>query len=114
MPGHLPIAGASRTLRTLLRDRMQQATIGVTLAPPDVTPDGASGLRVNLYLLHVAPNPHLANLPPRADAAGRVPIRPPLGIEVISCPSRDDPPEAWWEDPVATRFLVNELLKRVY
>jgi uncharacterized SAM-binding protein YcdF (DUF218 family) len=38
----------------------------------------------------------------------------PLGIEVISCPSRDDPPEAWWEDPVATRFLVNELLKRVY
>lgn len=82
MPGHLPIAGASRTLRTLLRDRMQQATVAVTLAPPDVTPDGASGLRVNLYLLHVAPNPHLANLPPRADGAGRVPVRPPLGIDL--------------------------------
>lgn len=82
MPGLLPIAGASRTLRTLLRDRMQQATVAVTLAPPDVTPDGASGLRVNLYLLHVAPNPHLANLPPRPDPAGRVPVRPPLGIDL--------------------------------
>lgn len=37
-----------------------------------------------------------------------------LGIEVISCPSRDDPPEEWWEDPVASRALVSELLKRVY
>ncbi len=82
MPGHLPIAGASRTLRTLLRDRMQLETVSVTLAPPDVTPDGAAGLRVNLYLLHVAPNPHLANLPPRADTAGRVPVRPPLGIDL--------------------------------
>lgn len=82
MPGHLPIAGASRTLRTLLRDRMQLETVAVTLAPPDVTPDGAAGLRVNLYLLHVAPNPHLANLPPRPDPAGRVPVRPPLGIDL--------------------------------
>ncbi|WP_439579070.1 Pvc16 family protein [Elioraea sp.] len=82
MPGLLPIAGASRTLRTLLRDRMQQDSVAVTLAPPDITPDGASGLRVNLYLLHLIPNPHLANLPPRPDAAGRVPVRPPLGIDL--------------------------------
>lgn len=43
----------------------------------------------------------------RAEAA-------PRGIEVVSCPSPDEAPEAWWEDPVATRFLVSELLKRIY
>lgn len=38
----------------------------------------------------------------------------PHGIEVLSCPSRDDPPADWWQDPVATRYLVSELLKRIY
>lgn len=38
----------------------------------------------------------------------------PRGIEVLSCPSPDEAPEAWWEDPVATRYLVSELLKRIY
>lgn len=38
----------------------------------------------------------------------------PAGIEVVSCPSADDPPEEWWTDPVATRYLVSELLKRIY
>lgn len=81
MSGHLPIAGASRTLRTLLRDRMAQA-VEVTLAPPDIVPDGATGLRVNLYLLHLAPSPHLANLPPRPDMQGRIPARPPLALDL--------------------------------
>jgi hypothetical protein len=82
MVGLLPIAGASRTLRTLLRDRMAQESVAITLAPPDITPDGVSGIRVNLYLLHLVPNAHLANRSPRADSAGRVPIRPPLGIDL--------------------------------
>lgn len=43
----------------------------------------------------------------RAEAA-------PRGIEVVSCPGPDEAPEAWWEDPVAARFLVSELLKRIY
>ena len=81
MSGHLPIAAASRTLRTLLRDRMAQA-VEVTLAPPDIVPDGTTGLRVNLYLLHLAPSPHLANLPPRPDMQGRVPVRPPLALDL--------------------------------
>ncbi len=38
----------------------------------------------------------------------------PRGIEVLSCPSQDEAPEAWWEDPVATRYVVTELLKRIY
>lgn len=81
MSGHLPIAGASRTLRTLLRDRMSQAA-EITLAPPDITPNGSAGLRVNLYLLHVQPNAHLANIPPRPDPLGRVPARPPLALDL--------------------------------
>jgi hypothetical protein len=80
--GHLPIAGASRTLRTLLRDRMAEASIGVTLSPPDVVPSDAVGLRVNLYLLHLAPSPHLMNLAPRPDLQGRVPLRTPLALEL--------------------------------
>ncbi|WP_144183056.1 DUF4255 domain-containing protein [Elioraea rosea] len=82
MAGHLAIAGASRTLRTLLRDRMAQEDLAVTLAPPDVTPADANGLRVNLYLLHVAPSPHLMNVPPRPDLQGRVPARPPLAVDL--------------------------------
>ncbi len=82
MSGHHAIAGASRTLRTLLRDRMAQDDLAVTLAPPDVTPAEANGLRVNLYLLHVAPSPHLMNLQPRQDLQGRIPARPPLSVEL--------------------------------
>ena len=36
------------------------------------------------------------------------------GVEVLSCPSRDAVPEAWWSDPVATRAVVTELLKWVW
>jgi hypothetical protein len=82
MTAHLALAGASRTLRTLLRDRMVQDGLAVTLAPPDVTPADATGLRVNLYLLHLAPSPHLMNQPPRRDLEGRVPARPPLALDL--------------------------------
>ncbi len=54
------IAGVSYTLRTLLRDRMEEK-IPVTLAPPDVTPDGVSGKRLNLYLYQVTENGYLKN-----------------------------------------------------
>ncbi len=43
----------------------------------------------------------------RAEAA-------PRGVEVLSCPSPDEAPEAWWEDPVAARYVAAELLKRIY
>jgi hypothetical protein len=82
MAGHLPIAGASRTLRTLLLDRMVQDELAVTLSPPDVTPSDAVGLRVNLYLLHLTPSPHLMNLAPRPDLQGRVPVRTPLALDL--------------------------------
>lgn len=82
MSAHHALAGASRTLRTLLRDRMAQEGVAVTLSPPDVTPAEAAGLRVNLYLLHLAPSPHLMNQPPRPDLQGRVPARPPLALDL--------------------------------
>jgi hypothetical protein len=60
MSDHLAIAGVSRTLRTLLRDRMRNA-VPVTLAPPDVRVAAATDRRVNLYLFKVTENGHLKN-----------------------------------------------------
>src|SRR5712692_5477671 len=54
------IAGVSSTLRTLLRDRMEDA-VDVTIAPPDVTVSGVSGRCLNLYLYQVTENGYLKN-----------------------------------------------------
>ena len=52
MSGFAAIAGVSSTLRTLLRDRMENP-VDITIAPPDVTVDGFVGQRANLYLFQV-------------------------------------------------------------
>ncbi len=62
MADYTAIAGVSRSLRTLLRDRMI-ITATVTLAPPDVTVAGVDGARVNIYLLHVIESAELKNQP---------------------------------------------------
>jgi hypothetical protein len=54
------LAGASRTLRTLLEVRMEQP-VPVTIAPPDVTVDGTSGRRLNLFLFQVTENGQMKN-----------------------------------------------------
>ncbi|MCA3624575.1 MAG: DUF4255 domain-containing protein [Methylobacterium sp.] len=54
------IAAVSRSLRRLLTDRMSTLAT-VTLTPPDVTPSGLNGARVNLYLFHLAEHPQLKN-----------------------------------------------------
>lgn len=36
------------------------------------------------------------------------------GVEVRSCPSRDELPDEWWKDPVAARSVATELLKWVW
>jgi hypothetical protein len=61
MSTYLAIAAASRTLRRLLTDRMEES-VTVTLAPPDVTPDGVAGNRLNLYLYQVTENGSMKNL----------------------------------------------------
>ena len=60
MASHTAIAAVSRTLRTLLLDRMV-AGAEVTLAPPDVDVAGVNGARVNLYLMQVLENAGLKN-----------------------------------------------------
>lgn len=60
MASHTAIAAVSRTLRTLLLDRMVTGP-EVTIAPPDVLVTGAGGARVNLYLMQVIENAGLKN-----------------------------------------------------
>ena len=57
---HTAIAAVSRTLRTLLLDRMVTGA-EITLAPPDVQVPGVNGARVNLYLMQVIENAALKN-----------------------------------------------------
>lgn len=80
MSGFRAIAGVSSTLRSLLRDRMEQP-VDVTIAPPDVTVAGATGRRVNLYLYQVSENAFLKNqeIPGQGHPADYG--RPPLSLE---------------------------------
>ncbi|QRM54377.1 DUF4255 domain-containing protein [Sinorhizobium sp. BG8] len=80
MATHEAIAAVSRTLRHLLLDRMTTAA-EVTLAPPDVTPQGVDR-RVNLYLYQVLENGGLKNqdIPGRAHPGS--PGRPPLSLDL--------------------------------
>lgn len=54
------IAGVSRTLRTLLRDRMEEP-VPVTIAPPDVKVASITEKRLNFYLYQVTENGYLKN-----------------------------------------------------
>lgn len=60
MASYQVIAAATRSIRTLLRDRMVTG-VGVTVAPPDQTVTGFDGARVNLYLIQVIENASLKN-----------------------------------------------------
>jgi Pvc16 N-terminal domain len=78
---HTAIAGVSRSLRTLLRDRMT-SPVTITLAPPDITVSGVNDARVNLYLFQVLENAELKNqeIPGRGHPARYG--RPPLSINL--------------------------------
>jgi hypothetical protein len=54
------IAGVSTSLKTLLRDCMEDQ-VPVTIAPPDVKIDTFTGKRLNLYLYQVSENGYLKN-----------------------------------------------------
>jgi hypothetical protein len=54
------IAAVSKTLRTLLLDRMV-TPVAVTIAPPDVVLADVDGARINLYLVQVIENAELKN-----------------------------------------------------
>ena len=79
MADQTAIAAVSRTLRTLLLDRMVTAP-AVTIAPPDVVITGIAGARVNLYLLHVVENAELKNQ--ESPFTGSSYGRPPLSLNL--------------------------------
>jgi hypothetical protein len=91
------IAAVSRTLRTLLLDRMVSGA-SVTLAPPDVTVAGIDGARVNLYLFQVIENGALKNqeIPHHGHPAayGRPPLSIDLRYLVTTHSAREDQPDA--------------------
>jgi hypothetical protein len=60
MGDYRAIAGVSASLRNLLRNRMQEP-VAVTIAPPDVTVNGITGRRLNLYLYEISENGALKN-----------------------------------------------------
>jgi hypothetical protein len=78
---HTAIAAVSRTLRTLLLDRMVTGA-QITMAPPDVEVAGANGARVNLYLMQVLENAGLKNqeIPGRNHPAAYG--HPPLSLDL--------------------------------
>lgn len=81
MASHAAIAAVSRTLRTLLLDRMTTGA-AVTLAPPDVDVASVNGPRVNLYLIQVIENAALKNqeIPGKGHPAAYG--HPPLSLDL--------------------------------
>ena len=81
MADHTAISAVSRTLRTLLLDRMIMPAT-VTFVPPDVVPDGVTGARVNIYLTQVIENAELKNqeIPGRGHPAAYG--KPPLSLNL--------------------------------
>jgi Pvc16 N-terminal domain len=97
MATHAAIAAVSRTLRTLLLDRMTTSA-AVTLAPTDVSVSGVDGARVNLYLFHLVESPCLKNqeIPGHGHPAayGRPPLSLDLRYLVTTHSATDDQPDS--------------------
>ncbi len=98
MADHTAIAAVSRTLRTLLRDRMVIDPVTITFVPPDVAPEGVTGTRVNLYLTQVMENAELKNqeVPGRGhpSAYGRPPLSLNLRYLMTTYTGQQEQPDA--------------------
>ena len=81
MSGFAAIAGVSSTLRTLLRDRMENP-VDITIAPPDVTILSMNGQRANLYLFKVTKNAHLSNQEIPGEGHPAAYGSPPLALDL--------------------------------
>jgi hypothetical protein len=91
------IAAVSRTIRTLLLDRMQSG-VAVTIAPPDQTIAGFDGARVNLYLMQILENAALKNdhgpLRGHPSSYGRPPLSLNLRYMLTSYSDSETQPES--------------------
>jgi hypothetical protein len=98
MATHAAVAAVSRTLRTVLLDRMVVTPVTVTIAPPDVTVTGMDGPRVNLYLFQVIENAELKNqeIPGKGypPAYGKPPLSLNLRYLVTTHSAQETQPDA--------------------
>jgi hypothetical protein len=101
----------SRTLRTLLLDRMVTGA-SVTLAPPDVTVQGiAAGGRVNLYLCEVLENANLKNQEIPGTGHPAAYGRPPLSLNLRYLLTAWSDSEDGTESDVNAQILLGDAMR---
>jgi hypothetical protein len=110
MADYKAIELASRSLRALLRDRLQDP-VAVTLAPPDIEPiDVGEQRRINLYLLEVKEHAQLKNqMPPGQGDLGSY-GRPPLSLELIYLLTTHVPSETADEADLTCQRMLGDAL----
>lgn len=109
MADYRAIEGASRTLRSLLRDRMQEP-VPVTLLPPDIEPDDVDGPRINLYLFEIKPHAQLRNQMPPGEAPPGAYGKPPLPLELLYLLTTVFPTETSSEADLACQRMLGDAL----
>jgi hypothetical protein len=82
MSTYKAMAAVSSTLKNLLLDRMEDPPGNITLAPPDVVIQGATGRRLNLYLFQITENASLKNQEIPGQGNPGAYGRPPLSLNL--------------------------------
>ena len=103
------IEGASRTLRSLLRDRMQEP-VPVTLLPPDIEPADIEDRRVNLYLFEVKEHAQLKNQMPPGEGPPGAYGKPPLSLELFYLLTTIVPTETATESDLSCQRMLGDVL----
>ena len=109
MADYRAIEGASRTLRSLLRDRLQEA-VPVTLLPPDIEPADIEGRRLNLYLFEVKEHAQLKNQMPPGEGPPGSYGKPPLSLELFYLLTTVFPTETAVESDLSCQRMLGDAL----
>jgi hypothetical protein len=107
---HTAIAAVSRTLRTLLLDRMVTGA-AVTLAPPDQTIEGFDGARVNLYLFQVIENASLKNTDSPGLGHPASYGRPPLSLNLRYMLTSYSSSETQTESDISAQEILGDAMR---
>lgn len=109
MADYRAIEGASRTLRSLLRDRMQEP-VPITLLPPDVEPADIDEPRVNLYLFEIRQQAQLKNQMPPGEGSPGAYGKPPLSLELLYLLTTVFPTETSLEADLSCQRMLGDAL----
>ncbi|HMR32999.1 MAG TPA: Pvc16 family protein [Geminicoccaceae bacterium] len=109
MADYRAIEGASRTLRSLLRDRMQEP-VPVTLLPPDVEPADIDEPRINLYLFEIRQHAQLRNQMPPGEGPPGAFGKPPLSLELLYLLTTIVPTETAIEADLGCQRMLGDAL----